>query len=118
MPNETRTDFSRALRQRQTHAETKLWQSLRAGRLDGLKFRRQHPIGPYFADFACEALMLVVELDGGVHDDDDQVLKDEHRQQDLEAMGWSVLRFPNVEVMARLNDVLDVIRDHVKRARA
>ena len=117
MPRVTPTAFSRALRQAQTPAEAKLWQALRSSRLDGLKFRRQHAIGPYFADFACEALMLVIELDGGVHDDDEQVLKDHLRQQYLETLGWSVLRFPNVEVMARLSDVLDAIRAHAKLAR-
>ena len=117
MPRETPTAFSRALRQARTPAEAKLWQALRSGRLEGCKFRRQHPVGPYFADFACEALMLVIELDGGVHDDDEQVLRDHLRQQHLETLGWSVLRFPNVEVMARLSDVLDAIRDHAKLAR-
>ena len=117
MPRVTPTAFSRALRQAQTPAEAKLWQALRSSRLDGLKFRRQHAIGPYFADFACEALMLVIELDGEVHDDDEQVLKDHLRQQHLETLGWSVLRFPNVDVMARLSDVLDAIRAHAKLAR-
>jgi len=117
MTRETPTTFARGLRQAQTPAEAKLWRALRSGRLDGLKFRRQHPIEPYFVDFACEALRLVIEVDGGVHDDDERVLKDELRQRNLEALGWLVLRFPNVEVMARLNDVLDVIRDHAKQAR-
>ena len=117
MPRETPTAFSRALRQAQTPAEARLWQALRSGRLEGCKFRRQHPVGPCFADFACEALMVVVELDGGVHDDDEQVLRDHLRQQHLETLGWSVLRFRNVEVTARLADVLDAIRDHAKLAR-
>ena len=117
MTRKTPPDFARALRQAQTPAEAKLWQALRSGRLDGHKFRRQHAIGPYFADFACEALMLVIELDGGVHDGDEQQLKDHLRQQELETLGWSVLRFPNVEVMARLSDVLDAIREHARQAR-
>ena len=72
MNRKTRTERSRDLRQRQTYTEGKLWQALRGGRLDGLKFRRQHPISRYFADFACEKACLVIELDGGIHDDDDQ----------------------------------------------
>ena len=110
------TDFARTLRQTQTTGEAKLWQALRGGRLDGHKFRRQHPIGPYFADFACEALMLVIELDGGVHDGDERHLKDHLRQQDLEILGWFVLRFPNAEVTARLPDVLEAIRARAKQA--
>jgi very-short-patch-repair endonuclease len=117
MARDCKTTFSRALRKAQTPAEAKLWQALRNGRLDGLKFRRQHPIGPYVADFACDALMLVIELDGGVHDDDDRDLKDQYRQRDIETLGWSVTRFRNTEVMARLPDVLDAIRDQVRRAR-
>jgi len=117
MPTDTRTAFSRTLRRDQTPAEAKLWQALRSGRLDGLKFRRQHPIGAHFADFACEALRVVVELDGGVHDDEARDLKDQLRQRDIEMLGWSVLRFPNGEVMARLSDVADAIRDHARRAR-
>ncbi|WP_035293697.1 endonuclease domain-containing protein [Brevundimonas bacteroides] len=117
MARDPKTPFARALRRAQTPAEARLWQALRNGRLDGLKFRRQHSIGPYFADFACDALMLVIELDGGVHDDDDRDLKDQYRQRDIETLGWSVMRFPNAEVMARLPDVLDAIRAQVERAR-
>lgn len=74
-------------------------------------------MGRYIADFACESLMLVIELDGGVHDVDERVLSDHLRQQELERFGLSVLRFPNLEVMARLSNVLEVIGDHAKRAR-
>jgi len=118
MARDSKTTFARGLRKAQTPAEAKLWQALRNGRLDGLKFRRQHPIGPYFADFACEALMLAIELDGGVHDEDDRDLKDQYRQRDIETLGWSVIRFPNADVMARLPDLLDAIRAQVERARA
>ncbi|MBW3550243.1 MAG: DUF559 domain-containing protein, partial [Proteobacteria bacterium] len=58
---------ARRLRGTSTDAERKLWHHLRAGQLDGLKFRRQHPIPPYVADFFCESLKLVVELDGSQH---------------------------------------------------
>jgi very-short-patch-repair endonuclease len=61
--------------------------------------------------------MLVIELDGGVHDVDERHLKDHLRQQDLETLGWSILRFPNAEVMARLPDVLDAIRARANQAR-
>ncbi len=117
MAGDSRTTFSRALRQAQTPAEAKLWQALRGGRLDDHKFRRQHPIGRYVADFACERLMLVIELDGGVHGDEDRDLKDQIRQTEIETLGWSVLRFPNARVMAHLSDVLDAIRDQATLAR-
>ena len=118
LPPDSRTQRARALRSTQTRAEARLWQAVRGGRLDGCKFRRQFGIDRYFADFACESLMLVIELDGGVHQTDDAILADHLRQQDIEALGWSVLRFSNADVMARLNDVLGAIRDHARLGRA
>lgn len=118
MTPETRTARARDLRKRQTRAEAILWQYLRASRLDGLRFRRQHPIDRYFADFACVSLKLVIELDGRVHDEDDQHLDDYHRQQAIEGLGWSVLRFTNEQVTVALPAVLDAIRDHARLAGA
>ena len=112
------TDFARELRQRETHAEKRLWKALRGGRLDGLKFRRQHPVGRYFADFACESLCLVIELDGGVHDQDGAHLNDHVRQQEIEALGWFVLRFRNEHVIGALDTVLDEIRVQARMAGA
>jgi very-short-patch-repair endonuclease len=118
MTPETQTARARDLRKRQTHAEAALWQYLRASRLDGFRFRRQHRIDRYFADFACVSLKLVIELDGKVHDEDDQQLNDYHRQQAIESLGWSVLRFSNDQVTGGLPAVLDAIRDHAKLAGA
>ncbi len=118
MTPETQTARARDLRKRQTHAEATLWQYLRASRLDGLRFRRQHPIDRYFADFACVALKLVVELDGKVHDEDQQQLDDYHRQQAIEALGWFVLRFTNDQITESLPTVLDAIRAQAKLAGA
>lgn len=112
------TGFARELRQRQTRAEAALWKALRGGRLDGLKFRRQHQIGRYFADFACESLFLVIELDGAVHDQDHNQLNDHVRQQEIETLGWFVLRFRNDQVTASLRTVLEAIRDHARLAGA
>lgn len=118
MAPETRTARARDLRKRQTYAEATLWQYLRASRLDGLRFRRQHPIDRYFADFACKALKLVIELDGGAHKNDDRQLNDYHRQQAIETLGWSVLRFTNDQVIGSLPTVLAAIRDQAKLAGA
>lgn len=112
------TGFARELRQRETHAEKLLWKSLRGGRLDGLKFRRQHPVGRYFADFACESARLIIELDGGVHDQDDTHLNDHVRQQEIEALAWFVLRFRNEQVTGALDTVLDAIRVQARMAGA
>ncbi len=88
---------SRQLRERQTKAESLLWNVLRAKRLCDLKFRRQHSIDPYIADFACVARKLIVELDGGYHDYRYQ--NDTSRQAFLEKQGWTVVRFSNEDVL-------------------
>ena len=95
--NPVRTARNRELRQRQTKAESLIWTVLRAKRLAGLKFRRQHPLGPYIVDFACIEKDIVIELDGGYHEH--QYDKDRVRQAFLESQGWQVLRFSNEDVL-------------------
>lgn len=97
----------RQLRHDQTEAERMLWQRLRDRRLAGFKFRRQHRIGPYYADFVCAEVKLIVELDGSQHLE--QSGHDAARTRLLESLGYRVLRFWNDELMARTEDVLDVI---------
>jgi lysyl-tRNA synthetase class 2 len=92
---------ARALRRGQTDAEKKLWSRLRASQL-GAKFRRQHPIGGYIADFCCIEQRLIVELDGGQHFE--QRGYDLRRSQALEALGFRVLRFWNDDVLLRTDD--------------
>lgn len=104
LPTRTR-DRARAQRQSGTDAEQALWYRLRAGRLDGFKFRRQHPVPPYMADFYCETCRLVVELDGSQHDDQ----ADRERTRFLEARGLKVLRFWDDEVLEQIDSVLEVI---------
>lgn len=101
--NHPRTKRSRELRSRQTKAESLIWTVLRAKRLAGLKFRRQHPIGPYFVDFACVEKKVVVELDGGYHDL--QYDQDRQRQAFLQSQGWQVIRFCNEDVLADVEAV-------------
>jgi very-short-patch-repair endonuclease len=99
---------ARRLRQNMTPAEQRLWDALRNKQLDGLKFRTQHPVGPFILDFWCPAHKLVVEVDGSIHDY--QVDGDEARTRQLEAYGYHVLRFRNQEVMDDLPAVLERIR--------
>ena len=95
-PHSDVTTRARALRVSQTTSEGLLWSVLRAKQLCGLKFRRQHPIEPWIVDFACPQKMLVVEVDGGYHDN---VVEDDlKRQKHLEALGWKVIRFTEKEV--------------------
>ena len=108
MVNPTRR--ARRLRDRQTKAESLLWNVVRAKRLCGLKFRRQHPVGPFFPDFACVEQHVIVELDGGYHEHCGEA--DLARQRYLEQQGWRVIRFTNEEV---LGDVDAVARSLAKQ---
>ncbi|HYO12984.1 MAG TPA: endonuclease domain-containing protein [Thermoanaerobaculia bacterium] len=89
---------NRELRREQTLSETILWELLRDRQLVELKFRRQHPIGPYIADFCCHEVRLIVEVDGGVHQDPSQAAHDVNRDANLAALGYTVLRFTNDQV--------------------
>ncbi len=94
---------ARELRANQTNVERKLWAALGGRRLHGFKFRRQFPIDRYFADFACFSAKLVVELDGSQHQD--RAAYDAERTAIIEACGWRVLRFNNIDVMETLDGV-------------
>jgi very-short-patch-repair endonuclease len=95
---------ARDLRQRQTQAEARLWTILRDRRLHGLKFRRQHPLGPFVVDFCCPAYRLVIELDGKIHDE--MVEQDDERTRVLVASGYRVVRFKNEDLFERREAVL------------
>ena len=109
-----RTAFARGQRQAAGLAERRLWERLRGARIDGHQFRRQHPIGRYFADFACDRLRLILEIDGGIHDRDDVILRDHLRQVELESLDWTVLRFSNEEVLTQRERVIEAIRKHAR----
>jgi very-short-patch-repair endonuclease len=89
-----------------TPAERRLWSVIRQRQLGGFRFRRQHPMGPYIADFACLEVGLVIEVDGGQHDGSST---DGRREAFMRGKGFKVLRFWNNEVMANLEGVCSVI---------
>jgi very-short-patch-repair endonuclease len=97
---------ARALRVTMTDAERRLWSVLRSRRLQGYKFRRQRPIGPFIVDFACIEHHLVVEADGGQHLESDY---DARRAAWLEARGWRVLRFWNNDILANTEGVQEAV---------
>lgn len=101
-------DRAKELRRHQTEAEQRLWYHLRAYRFMGLKFKRQKPIGPYIVDFVCHESNLIVEIDGGQHQDN--VPYDRRRDAWLQEKGYVVLRFWNHEVMQSTESVLEAIR--------
>ena len=104
--------FSNAkkLRDNATEAEEKLWLAVKNNQIEGFKFRRQHPLSFYIADFYCHALKLVIEIDGGYHLDEEQRLLDEKRTSDIEFQGLKVIRFTNDEVLVQLPEVIDKIK--------
>ncbi|MFZ5738550.1 MULTISPECIES: endonuclease domain-containing protein [Rhodopseudomonas] len=108
-----RIERARSLRQNPTDAERKLWQRLRRSAFSEVHFRRQATIGPYYADFACHALRLVIELDGGQHAES---AADVVRTSYLHAAGYRVLRFWNNDVLNNIDGVMQTIVDAVRAA--
>ena len=100
---------ARALRRDMTKAEGRIWSRLRAHRFQRYSFRRQFPIGPYVADFACLASRLVIEVDGSQHGEEPNRSRDEKRSRWLESEGYRVLRFWNNDITQNPSGVLEVI---------
>ena len=107
--NKTLKEFSRELRSHSTLSEILLWQKLRASQFRGYAFNRQKPLGNYIVDFYCRKTNLVIEVDGGSHDYEDAVVEDGKRQQILEELGVSFLRFSDWEVKNAMSFVLGEI---------
>ena len=101
--------LARRMRQVMTPAEVRLWLRLKRRDLEGIRFRRQAPLGSYIVDFFCPERKLVVELDGDHHGHDANVAADAKRTQWLERQGHLVLRFANADVMSNLDGVCAVI---------
>ena len=99
--------FAKTLRRRMTDAETILWSRLRRGQLNGWKFRRQHSVGPYVADFACIDARLIVEVDGATHASEREIAHDKKRSAFLTARGFSIYRVWNTDIYDNLQGVLD-----------
>ena len=104
--------LARRLRREMTLPEVPLWQHLR-GRPGGLKFRRQHPIEPYVADFYCREAALVIEIDGSAHQEPDRIKRDKCRDDSLRERGLSIVRIPAEDVM---RDAAAVAKWIVERA--
>ena len=107
-------EYAAENRKFQTDEERMLWRYLSTNKL-GIHFRRQHIIGCYIADFICLKRKLIIEVDGGYHSQEEQVIKDYYRTEDLERMGFKVLRFENEEITTSISSVLDIIFNHVAK---
>jgi primosomal protein N' (replication factor Y) len=106
----TKQEFARRLRSNMTDAEQKLWRHIRRRQVDDCRFRRQHPVGPHIVDFICLEIGLVIELDGGQHDDPDA---DTVRSRFLAKHRYTTLRFWNNDVLANTDAVLPAIYNAV-----
>lgn len=100
---------SRSLRRQMTDAEHKLWQVLRGCQLEGMKFRRQHPMPPYSVDFHCDAVRLAVDLDGSQHSEEADLVRTRY----LQSQGLEVIRFWDNDVLLNIEGVVDAIRNSI-----
>ena len=102
-------DNAKKLRRNQTPAEERLWKILRSHKLDGLKFRRQHPLSWFIADFYCHELKLIIELDGGIHELEEVKAYDIKREKKLRSLGLTVIRFKNEQVYTEPEVILNAV---------
>ncbi|NGY37393.1 endonuclease domain-containing protein [Flavobacterium sp. XN-5] len=100
---------AQSFRVNSTDAEVYLWERLKSNQFQGLKFRRQHPIGIYIVDFYCHQHQLIIEIDGGYHNSLEQIEKDQERTNFLSFQGLKVVRFTNEQVLREIGDVLEKI---------
>ena len=115
--NSSKSSFEDAkkLRSNQTDAEALLWEALRNRQINGLKFRRQHPVSSFIADFYCHERQLVIELDGSIHDEPEVAERDQLRTNVFTELGLKVVRFRNEEVINDLNNVLQRIKTTINQ---
>jgi len=103
----------RYLRSNSTKAEIILWQKIKNKQL-GVKFRRQYGIGNYIADFCCIEKKFIIEIDGGYHNESEQIFYDEDRGKGISELGYKIIRFKNEEVENNLGNVLERLRIFIK----
>jgi very-short-patch-repair endonuclease len=104
-------DNAKSLRKKITPAEKLLWENLRNRKLNNIKFRRQHPIERFVADFYCHEKKLVIELDGGIHNVPNQKEYDDGRTAEIEKYNIRIIRFKNEEILNNIKNVLEKIKE-------
>ncbi|MBR0116872.1 MAG: endonuclease domain-containing protein [Prevotella sp.] len=107
-------EYAKSNREEMTESEKVLWNALRDN-IQGYRFRRQHAIGQYIADFVCLPAQLVIEVDGGYHQSPEQQEMDNIRTNYLKEKGFHVVRFSNEEVSANIKGVIQIIKDELIR---
>jgi len=106
-------ELARNLRNNSTKSEIKLWQHLKGKQFFGYDFHRQKPLLNFIADFYCYELNLVIELDGYTHQFEEVIIKDEIKQEELENIGLTVIRFDDKEVMNDINNVFRELEGYI-----
>jgi len=106
---------AKELRDNMTEAELKLWEILNKKQINGLRFRAQHPMDKYIADFYCHPLKLVIEVDGGIHLSSEQKQYDFGRTEELNKYGIKVIRFTNDQILNHLEDVKNEILKQIDK---
>ena len=107
--------ITRKLRQSSTKEERVLWQLLRNRQFKNLKFKRQFPIGNYIVDFVCEEIKLIIELDGGQHNEPENIEADKVRTEFLESKGFKVIRFWNKDINLNIAGVYEFLLNEVEK---
>jgi len=114
--NKNLKNLATQLRKNMTKAEASLWKyTIGSKGMKGYVFRRQRPVLEYIADFMCIELMLIIEVDGISHDFNETITKDIKREEDLETIGFTVLRFTDNEVLNQINDVTTTIENWIQQ---
>lgn len=109
-------DNAKALRRRTTSAEDLLWQMIRNRKIAGFKFRRQHPLNYFIADFYCHEALLVIEADGSIHDLENIKQYDKQREEKITELGITVLRFSNDSIFSEPDVVIKSIESFLKNS--
>ena len=112
--NKNLKELARELRKNMTDAERRLWSKIRRKQLKEFQFYRQKNIGDYIVDFYCPAAKLIVEIDGGQHYSEENIVKDEARDKFLSDLGFRVLRFSNSDVFKNIEGVVKEIYNHLE----
>ena len=107
--------LAKQLRKDETEAEKKLWTRLNKNQINGLQFRRQHPINMFIADFYCSKIKLVIEIDGSIHDIEEYHEHDQGRSAIFEDFGITVIRFTNEQILTEIDYTVQQIESIVKK---
>ena len=98
------------LRKRLTKAESVLWNKIGKNQINGYRFKKQHPISKFIVDFYCHKALLVIEIDGDIHNKEEVLERDEGREYELQKLGLTILRFTNEEVIKNIDKVIENIK--------